>query len=196
MSKPAARATSASAANSAAANSAIDVATAARAAIRSVKDFPKPGILFRDITPLLANAKLFRQVTDQLGAAFVGDRISHVVAVESRGFIFGAPIAQALGAGLVPVRKPGKLPSATFSEPYALEYGNDALEIHVDALPTGSRVLVVDDVLATGGTSAATCRLVERAGGLVVACVFLIELEALKGRARLGNRPVSVLLAY
>lgn len=173
-----------------------NIAAAARAAIRNVPDFPKPGILFRDITPLLANASLFREVTEHLGAAFAGHAISHVVAVESRGFIVGAPIAQALGAGLVPVRKPGKLPAATISERYVLEYGVDALEIHADAFPAGARVLVVDDVLATGGTAAATCRLVERAGGLVVACVFLLELEALNGRSRLGNRQVSVLLSY
>lgn len=172
------------------------VAAAARAAIRSVQDFPKPGILFRDITPLLANATLYREVTDELGAAFVGQAITHVVAVESRGFIVGAPIAIAIHAGFVPVRKPGKLPSATLSEPYTLEYGDDSLELHSDALPAGARVLVVDDVLATGGTAAATCRLVERAGGIVVACVFLVELEPLHGRRQLENRSVSALLAY
>lgn len=173
-----------------------NVAAIARSAIRDVPDFPKPGILFRDITPLLADALLFREVTDLLGAPYQNQAVSHVVAVESRGFIVGAPVAQRLGAGLVPVRKPGKLPAATLSEPYTLEYGTDSLEIHTNAFPRGSRVLVVDDVLATGGTAAATCRLVERAGGVVVACVFLIELAGLQGRSRLDGRPVSALLAY
>jgi adenine phosphoribosyltransferase len=178
-----------------AANSAA-VAAAARAAIRDIPDFPKPGILFKDITPLLSNEALFREVTATISAEFAGQGVSHVVGIESRGFIFGGPVAQALRAGFVPVRKPGKLPSEAIREEYALEYGTDALEIHKDVLHADSRVLVVDDVLATGGTAAATCRLIERTGARVVACAFVIELGALRGRARLGQRVVSALVTY
>lgn len=172
------------------------VAAAARAAVRDVPDFPKPGVLFKDIAPLLANEALFRSVTGALSAPFAADRISLVVGIESRGFLFGAPVAQALRAGFVPVRKPGKLPPATIREEYTLEYGTDALEVHADAIRPGANVLIVDDVLATGGTAAATCKLVERAGGRIVACVFVIELAALGGRARLGERPVWSLIVY
>lgn len=167
-----------------------------RRSIRDVPDFPKAGIMFKDITPVLADALLFRRVTDAIAAAFAGRGIGHVVAIESRGFILGAPVAQALGASFVPVRKPGKLPSLTVREEYALEYGTDALEMHADALGHAANVLVVDDVLATGGTAAATCRLVERAGGRVAACAFLLELTALKGRAALDGRAVEVLVSY
>jgi adenine phosphoribosyltransferase len=175
---------------------AAEVVAAARAAVRDVPDFPKDGILFKDITPLLADPALFLDVCALLTAPFVRDGITQVVAVESRGFILGAPVAHALGAGFVPVRKPGKLPSRTIREEYALEYGADALEIHADALTAGSRVLVVDDVLATGGTAAATCRLVERTGASVVGCAFLIELGFLAGRGKLAGRRIESLLTY
>jgi adenine phosphoribosyltransferase len=169
---------------------------AARAAIRDVPDFPKAGIVFKDITPLLANAPLFAEVAGALAAPFAGRGVTHVVAIESRGFILGGPVATALGAGFVPVRKPGKLPSRAIREDYALEYGTDALEIHADALTSKSRVLVVDDVLATGGTAAAASRLVTRAGGVLVGCSFLIELSALGGRSRLAEGSVEALLVY
>jgi adenine phosphoribosyltransferase len=172
------------------------VVAGVRRIIRNVPDFPKPGVVFKDITPLLADPLLFRGVTDAIATLFGGEKISHVVAVESRGFIFGAPVAQALGAAFVPVRKPGKLPAATVREDYALEYGTDALEMHADALGPAARVLVVDDVLATGGTAAATCRLVERASGRVVGCAFVLEIGPLNGRAPLDGRRVETLVAY
>ncbi len=161
-----------------------DVA-ALRRAIRDVPDFPKPGIVFKDITGLLIDPSLFAQAVEAMAAPFAAERISHVVGIESRGFILGAPVALRLGAGLVPMRKPGKLPSAVERVEYGLEYGVDALEVHRDAFGAGHRVLIVDDVLATGGTARAACDLVVRLGGTVVACVFLIELLALAGGARL-----------
>ena len=173
-----------------------DVADAARRAIRDVPDFPKPGVVFKDITPLLADAALFRRVTAALADPFRDRGITHVVAIESRGFILGAPVAQLLGAAFVPVRKPGKLPSRTVCEAYALEYGTDAVEMHVDALANAGGVLLVDDVLATGGTAAATCRLIERAGGRVAGCSFLLELTFLRGREPLAGRRVDALLQY
>lgn len=173
-----------------------DLAAAVRAAIRDVPDFPKSGILFRDITPLLADPHLFRAVTRHMGAWSEGESVTHAVGIESRGFIFAAPVAQLLSASFVPVRKPGKLPARAFREDYALEYGTDALEVHADALGPGSRVVIVDDVLATGGTAAAACRLVERAGATVVGCSFLLELAPLAGRTKLAGRTVNVLLAY
>ena len=167
-----------------------------RATVRDVPDFPKPGILFKDITPVLADAALFARVTDSLADGAAALQISHVVAIESRGFLFGAPIAQRLGVPLVPVRKPGKLPYRRVREEYALEYGTDALEMHEDAVGHGSRVLVVDDVLATGGTAAATRRLVERAGGTVVAFGFVIDLTFLNGRQQLVGSAVDAIVEY
>lgn len=169
---------------------------AIRAAIREVPDFPKPGIIFKDITPVLADAELFRAATDAMAQPWDQAGVTLVVAIESRGFLLGAPVAQRLGVGLAPIRKPGKLPSVTERLAYALEYGTDALEIHVDGCPAGSRVLVVDDVLATGGTARAACQLVERLGGLVVGCSFLIELSFLDGGATLGDRKRSALVRY
>ena len=165
-----------------------------RAAIRDVPDFPKPGIVFKDITPLLADPVLFRQATDALGDPWTGEGITHVVGIESRGFILAAPVAQRLHAGFIPVRKPGKLPSAILRREYALEYGSDALEVHADACPRGARVLIVDDVLATGGTAAATCRLVEALGATVVGCAFLLALGFLNGMEALGDRRATVVL--
>lgn len=165
--------------------------------IRDVPDFPKPGILFRDITPLLLDPAAFRTAIDGLAAAFRGDGVTKVVAVESRGFVLGAPVALAMRAGLVLVRKPGKLPAATRRASYALEYGSDTLEIHADALEPRDRVLVVDDVLATGGTASAVFDLVGQASAHLVGLSLLIELAELGGRARLGERaPVRTLLTY
>lgn len=176
--------------------SAGDLASAVRSVIRDIPDFPKSGILFRDITPLLADPGLFRSVIAQMGTWSADAGITHAVGIESRGFIFGAPVAQALLVPFVPVRKPGKLPSKVIREEYELEYGRDSLEVHADALGAGARVLIVDDVLATGGTAAAACRLVERTGGTVVGCSFLLELVGLDGRARLAGRNVNTLVAY
>jgi adenine phosphoribosyltransferase len=167
-----------------------------RRAVRDVPDFPKPGIVFKDITPLLSDAALFRQATDALASPFVDDGVTHVVAVESRGFIFGGPVADRLGAGFIPVRKAGKLPWRSERVEYALEYGSGILEMHGDAFDHGARVLVVDDVLATGGTAAATCALAERLGAELVGCSFLIELSFLNGRAGLGSRRIEVVLRY
>jgi adenine phosphoribosyltransferase len=164
--------------------------------IRSVADFPKKGIVFRDITTLLKDATAFRRAVDLLSEHYAGRGIAKVVSVESRGFILGAPLACALGAGFVPVRKPGKLPAGTLREDYALEYGTDALEIHRDAIAKGERVLLVDDLLATGGTILAACKLVERLGGEIVGLGFLIELSFLHGRTRLANYDVYSLVDY
>jgi adenine phosphoribosyltransferase len=170
--------------------------TRIRATIRDVPDFPKPGIIFKDITPLLADAALFRQTTEAMARPFRGAGVTHVVAVESRGFILGGPIAQHLGAGLVPARKRGKLPWQTLREEYALEYGTDVLEIHADALPRSARAVIVDDVLATGGTAAAVGALIRRAGAELHGFAFLMALEFLGGRARLGEARVESLIAY
>ncbi len=164
--------------------------------IRDVADYPKPGIVFKDITPLLASPHDFICVTNAMADAFSGLGVTHVVAIESRGFIFGGPIAQRLGAGFIPVRKPGKLPSSTRRETYELEYGTDALEIHADAFDHVARVLIVDDVLATGGTADATRRLVESLGAPVVGYSFLIALNFLPGLARLGDRMVRTIVTY
>ena len=164
--------------------------------IRDVPDFPTPGILFKDVTPLLGDVDAFRFVVDALADDVQGDTIDKVVGIEARGFLLAAPIAYRLGAALVPVRKTGKLPWKTEREGYQLEYGDDALEIHVDALGDGDRCLVVDDVLATGGTASAVGRLVERLGGTVAGYSFLIELGFLEGRSRLGDDRIHALLAY
>lgn len=162
--------------------------------VRDIPDFPQPGIMFRDITTLLADGALFRETVDTMTADFTD--IDVVVIIESRGFILGTPIAYALGAGVVPVRKPGRLPYATFSEAYALEYGTNALEIHQDAIQPGQRVLIVDDLLATGGTVSATIRLVERLGGTVAGISVLAELSFLNGREIVGDHEVRSLIVY
>jgi adenine phosphoribosyltransferase len=167
-----------------------------RATVRDVPDFPKPGILFKDITPVLSDAALFAETTHAMARPFAGRGITHVVAIESRGFILGGPVAQHLGAGLVLARKRGKLPRATLREEYALEYGNDVLEIHTDALPVGARTVIVDDVLATGGTAAAAGALVDAAGAALDGYSFLMALGFLSGRARLGTARVEALLDY
>jgi adenine phosphoribosyltransferase len=165
-----------------------------KARIRNVPDFPKPGILFYDITTVLQDPQGFREALDRLTGPFQDQDIDVVVGIESRGFIFGGALADRLGAGFVPVRKPGKLPAETLRATYELEYGTDSLEIHRDAIRPGQRVLVVDDLLATGGTAQAVVGLVKQLGGIVHGVAFLIELAALKGRTRLeGERLVSVL---
>ena len=164
--------------------------------IRHVPDFPKAGILFYDVTTLLQNPAGLRAAIDSLADPFKGLGIDLVVGVESRGFIFGAPVADRLGAGFVPVRKPGKLPSACVWESYALEYGTDTLEMHEDAVKKGQRVLIVDDLLATGGTARATVNLVKKVGGDVHALAFLIELVGLDGRAKLAGEQVHATLQY
>jgi adenine phosphoribosyltransferase len=164
--------------------------------IRDVPDFPKPGILFRDITPLLLSPGSFRRAVELMAAPFRGAEVTRVVSIESRGFLLGAPIALALEAGLVPIRKPGKLPAPRGRVEYALEYGTDALEMHRDAMAGGDRVLIVDDVLATGGTARAAAQLVRAHGAQVVGFTFLIELDALKGRERLRNERIEALLHY
>jgi adenine phosphoribosyltransferase len=164
--------------------------------IRAIPDFPIPGILFRDITPLLKDKQGFRSAIDLFVERFKGRDIDYVVGIEARGYIFGAPLAYALGAGFIPIRKPGKLPYATYAETYALEYGTNSLEVHRDALAEGDRVLIVDDLLATGGTAAATGRLLERLGARIDAYAFLIELAALNGRAALANAEVVTFVSY
>jgi len=164
--------------------------------IRDVPDFPKAGILFKDITPLLLDASAFRRAVELMAGPFRGAEVTRVVSIESRGFLLGAPIALALDAGLVPIRKPGKLPSERGRVEYALEYGTDALEMHSDAVGARDRVLVVDDVLATGGTAEAAAKLVRAHGAGVVGFTFLIELDFLKGRARLAGERVEALLHY
>jgi adenine phosphoribosyltransferase len=164
--------------------------------IRHVPDFPKAGILFYDITTLLQDPTGFRASIDSLSTPFRDERIDVVVGIESRGFIFGAAVADRLGAGFTPVRKPGKLPSTTVSASYDLEYGSDALEMHSDGIREGQRVLIVDDLLATGGTARATTDLVRGMGGDVRALAFLIELVALNGRGRLGHETVLSVLKY
>lgn len=167
-----------------------------RAKIREVPDFPKPGILFYDITTLLREADAFREVIDRMADAVKGEKIDLVVGMESRGFIFAAPLADRLGAGFVPVRKLGKLPAETIEVEYDLEYGTATLEIHRDAISRGQRVLVVDDLLATGGTVLGTIELVRRLGGEIAGLSFMVELTALGGRDKLGEFAIHTLLAY
>lgn len=164
--------------------------------VRDVPDFPKPGIMFKDITPLLLDPGRFRRAVELMAAPFRGSEVRRVVSIESRGFLLGAPIALLLDAGLVPIRKPGKLPAPRGRVEYALEYGTDALEMHRDAVGPGDRVLIVDDVLATGGTAEAAGKLVRAHGAQVVGFTFLIELDFLKGRERLRNERVEALLHY
>ena len=164
--------------------------------IRDIPNFPKPGIIFKDVTPLLKDAAAFRAAVDALAAPYRHSAPDLITAVESRGFIFGAPVAERLGCGFVPMRKPGKLPAATARVEYVLEYGTDTIEVHRDAITEGVRVLVLDDVLATGGTAAAAGRLVQQLGGTVVGYAFLIELGFLGGRSRLNGFPVDSVLIY
>jgi adenine phosphoribosyltransferase len=164
------------------------------ALIRDVPDFPKPGIVFKDITPLLADAEGLAAAVGALAGPYAGKGITKVVGVESRGFIFGAAVARELGAGFVPIRKPGKLPAATRAQTYELEYGTDTIEIHEDAVIPGESVLMIDDLLATGGTMAAACKLVEGLGARIVAVAFLIELSFLNGRSKLDGYDVQSLI--
>jgi adenine phosphoribosyltransferase len=164
--------------------------------VRDIPDFPRPGIMFKDITPLLLDAAALDQAVSELAALARPLAVDLVVAAEARGFILGAALARELGAGFVPARKPGKLPHETLRVEYGLEYGIDSLEVHIDSLAAGARVLVHDDLLATGGTAKAVCDLVTRLGGTVVGCVFLVELTFLGGRGRLAPHPVHALLSY
>ncbi len=167
-----------------------------RELVRAIPDFPIPGILFRDVTPLLRDPRGLRDVVDRLAEDFRGARIDVVAGIESRGFIFGAPLAMALGVGFVPIRKPGRLPYDKVSREYALEYGTNVLEMHADAVRPGERVLLVDDLLATGGTASASAHLVEAIGGVVAAAAFVIELEFLEGRKALAGYDVRSLIRY
>jgi len=164
--------------------------------IRSIPDWPKKGIIFRDITPLLADPKAFTAAVEALCAGFAGAGIEYVAAVEARGFIFGAAVAEKLGAGFVPIRKRGKLPSRTESIAYNLEYGTDTLEVHSDAVESQAKVLMVDDLLATGGTMATACKLIEKIGGQVAGIVFLIELAGLRGREKIADYQVKSIISY
>jgi adenine phosphoribosyltransferase len=164
--------------------------------IRDIPDFPKPGILFKDITPLLAEPTVFRASVERLAEKYGQQKIDAIAAAEARGFLFAAPLALALRVPLVPLRKPGKLPHRTYSLKYDLEYGQAELHMHVDGIQSGQRVLMIDDVLATGGTMAAGCKLVERAGGHIVACAFLVELGFLEGRKKLDGYEVFSLVGY
>lgn len=164
------------------------------ASLRDVSDFPKPGITFKDITPVLADPALLRDVVSAMAAPWEESGVTHVAGVESRGFMFATPVAIALGAGFIPIRKPGKLPSKTAGIAYALEYGTDRLEMHVDAFSSPARVLLVDDVLATGGTASAACELIEKVNGSVLGCGFLLSVAGLCGAHRLSHRRVVSLL--
>ena len=164
--------------------------------IRNIPDFPKPGIVFRDITTLLQDPAALREAVDSIAGHFDGKKVDVVVGTEARGFIFGPTIAYKLGVGFVPVRKPGKLPYETIEATYELEYGTDYVELHKDAIKPGQRVLMVDDLLATGGTMAACCELVEKLGGRIIGCAFVIELSFLNGRAKLPKYDVFSLVDY
>ena len=167
-----------------------------RRSIRDIPDFPKPGVTFKDITPLLGDPVAFSTAVDAIVVSFGRGTIDKVVGIEARGFIVAAPVAYHFGAGFVPLRKPGKLPYDTVSEAYDLEYGEETLELHVDAFSPGDRVLIVDDVLATGGTAKAACNLVEQAGGKVAGLAFVIELEFLNGSERLNGYDYTSLIKY
>lgn len=167
-----------------------------RSLVREIRDYPRDGVTFRDITPLLGDGAAFTTSIDGIVEEFAGVPVDRVVGVESRGFIFAAAVAYCLGAGFVPVRKAGKLPWAVAREEYELKYGSDKLEIHRDAVHPGERILIIDDVLATGGTAAATALLVETLGGVVAGLGFVLELDTLGGRSKLGERPVRTLLHY
>jgi adenine phosphoribosyltransferase len=167
-----------------------------RAAIRDIPNFPKPGIVFKDITPLLSNGALFGKTIDLIAERYRGQKVDTVLGIESRGFIVGSALAYKLGAGFSVVRKPGKLPYETHSASYELEYGKDTLEIHIDAIPRNARVVIADDLIATGGTAAATAELVTKLGGTVVECAFVIELSFLKGRDKLRPHGVYSVLQY
>ena len=167
-----------------------------RGRIREVPDFPKDGILFKDITPLLADVEAFRTCIQLMAERLDGQSVSSVIGIESRGFMFGAALADKLSVGFIPVRKPGKLPAATYRADYDLEYGSDAVEIHQDALTSGDRVVVVDDLIATGGTAKATKELVQQCGAEVAAFVFVINLLALEGTKRLSPTPIITILDY
>ncbi|HVP66670.1 MAG TPA: adenine phosphoribosyltransferase [Anaeromyxobacteraceae bacterium] len=172
------------------------MAEALRTTIRDIPDFPKKGIVFKDITPVLADAALYRKVVDTIANRWASERIRKVVGIESRGFIFAAPVAYALGSGLAIARKPGKLPFQTIKEMYDLEYGMDGLELHIDAVGPGERVLIVDDLLATGGTAGAVGRLVSRQGGDVAGYAFVVELSFLHGARKLGAGKVETLVRF
>lgn len=167
-----------------------------RSFVRDIPDFPKPGILFRDITPLLASPRAFQAAIDQLAAPYRDLRIDAIVAAEARGFIFAAPLALELGAGFIPIRKPGKLPFDTHAFHYELEYGTDTLEMHIDGVQAGQAVLIVDDLLATGGTVEACCRLLEKVGARIAGCAFLIELLALGGAMRIAPHRAHSLIRF
>ena len=167
-----------------------------KAKIRDIPDFPEPGIIFRDITPLVADPSTLQLSVYQLLQPFLGETINAVAGMEARGFIFGSLAAWELGVGFIPLRKPGKLPYDVQSASYDLEYGSAALEVHTDALNAGDNILLIDDLIATGGTAAASCQLVEALGGEIVGCAFVIELDALKGREKLSNYRVHSLLHY
>jgi len=167
-----------------------------KSSIRTVEDWPKKGISFKDITTLLKEGKLLKDAVEQMAAPFVSDKVELVVGPESRGFIFGVPVAIALGAGFVPVRKKGKLPAKTVSVSYELEYGTDTLEMHEDSIKKGQRVLIVDDLLATGGTISAVTEMCERLGANIVGLSFMIELDGLNGRDRLKGRKISSIVRY
>jgi adenine phosphoribosyltransferase len=164
--------------------------------IRDIPDWPKKGILFRDITPLLASPSAFSAAVESLCRAFENEKVDYVAAVEARGFIFGAAVAQRLGKGFVPIRKKGKLPFKTEKITYDLEYGKDTLEVHSDAVEKAAKVLMVDDLLATGGTMAAACKLIEKIGARIVGIAFLVELADLKGRKKLGSYKVKTVISY